>query len=88
MTSREFLQGILAPVFEDRNPSLDEAVSAILAKLEEEWGIAEYDESGGLERIRYRDYDHVPVSRKLNGVSGENVGLVFRLFTDWSSPHS
>ena len=87
MTSREFVENILAPVFENRTPSLDEAVSAILSRLEEEWGIAEYDDSGGLERIRYRDYDHVPVNRKLNAVSGENVGLVFRLFTDWNTPH-
>lgn len=85
MTSREFVQGILAPVFEDRAPSLDEAVTAIVARLEEEWGVAEYDNSGALERIRYRDYDYVPVNRKFKGMDGNNVGLVFRLFTDWSS---
>lgn len=86
MTSREFVQDILAPVFQDRTPSLEDAVSAIVARLEEEWGVAEYDDSGALERIRYRDYDYVPVSRKFKGMGENNVGLVFRLFTDWSSP--
>lgn len=84
MTSREFVQGILAPVFEDHTPTLEEAVDAIVARLEEEWGVAEYDESGALERIRYRDYDHVPVTRRLSSIQENNVGLVFRLFTDWN----
>ena len=88
MTSREFVERILAPVFAGQNPSLERAVDAIVGNLEQEWGIAEYDDLGGLERIRYRDYDYIPVSKKFRATEGDNVGLVFRFFTDWSTPHA